>query len=213
MDLQTLRPKVADAASDRRNLQRAIASREPEILSATEDVAAMEEAQALVQRTANETQEQLRFHLEDLVQHALDSLFPGRYKFRVDFDVQRGKTAASIYLETPDGLARDPMDECGGTVGQVVSFALRVAAWTLARTDNTIILDEPFAAVSADFRPVCGELLSGLSEKLGIQFIVVASHESGGSSYLLDYADRVFHVALDNEGVSHVIMKEGEKNA
>ena len=212
MNLPSLRTKVQDFAAQRRNLLQATTLREGQIQTALEDVAAMEEAQALVQRTATETQEQLRFHLEDLVQHALDSLLPGRYAFKVDFDVQRGKTAASMYLEA-DGQARDPMDECGGTVVQVVAFALRVAAWTLARTDNTIILDEPFAAVSADFRPVCGELLAGLSEKLGIQFIVVASHESGGSSYLLDYADRVFHVSLDNEGVSHVTMKEGEKNA
>jgi ABC-type thiamine transport system ATPase subunit len=211
MDIHPLRTRVQDFAAQRRNLLQATSLREGQIQTATEDVATMEEAQALVQRTATETQEQLRFHLEDLVQHALDSLLPGRYTFKVDFDVQRGKTAASMYLEA-DGQARDPMDECGGTVVQVVAFALRVAAWTLARTDNTIILDEPFAAVSADFRPVCGELLAGLSEKLGIQFIVVASHESGGSSYLLDYADRVFLVSRDSEGRSQITMREGEKH-
>jgi len=210
MNLQALRTRVQDYAANRRNLQVAITNRESSIATTTEDVAAMEEAQALVQRTANETQEQLRFHLTDLVQHALDSLLPGRYTFHVDFEVQRGKTAASMYLEA-EGQIRDPMDECGGTVVQVVAFALRVAAWTLARTDNTIILDEPFAAVSADFRPVCGELLAGLSEKLGIQFIVIASHESGGTSYLLDYADRVFNVSRDAEGRSHITMKEGSK--
>lgn len=212
MNLPSLRTRVQDLVAQRRNLSQALATREGQIAMATEDVSAMEEAQALIQRTATETQEQLRFHLEDLVQHALDSLLPGRYTFKVAFDVQRGKTAASMYLES-EGQARDPMDECGGTVVQVVSFALRVAAWTLARTDNTIILDEPFAAVSADFRPICGELLAGLSERLGIQFIVVASHESGGSSYLLDYADRVFHVSRDSEGRSHTTMREGEKNA
>jgi len=123
MNLQALRTRVQDYAANRRNLQVAITNRESSIATTTEDVAAMEEAQTLVQRTANETQEQLRFHLTDLVQHALDSLLPGRYTFHVDFEVQRGKTAASMYLEA-EAQIRDPMDECGFTVVQVVSFAL-----------------------------------------------------------------------------------------
>jgi DNA repair exonuclease SbcCD ATPase subunit len=150
----------------------------------------------------------LKFHLEDLVQHAIESMFPGKYQFRVVFDIARGRTSASMFLES-EGQPLDPMDECGGTVVQVVAFALRVAAWTLAPTDNVILMDEPFAAVSSDFRAVCGELLSGLSKRLGIQFIVVASHESG-QSYLVDYADRVFEVSQDKGGRSHVIVKEGK---
>lgn len=208
MNLSTLRNQITDASAQRSNLLKATSRRESEIVAAKESVSTMEQAQALVQQVATETQEQLRFHLEDVVQHALESLLPGRYTFKVDFEVQRGKTAASMYLEA-DGQPMDPMDECGGTVVQVVAFALRVAAWTLARTDNTIFLDEPFAAVSSDFRPICGELLQGLSRKLGIQFIVIASHESGGRSYLLDYADQEIHVTRGPDGRSRVAVKEG----
>ena len=208
MNLPTLRTKITESGAQRSNLLKATDRRESEIAAAKEAVETMEQAQALVQKVATETQEQLRFHLEDVVQHALESLLPGKYAFRVDFEVQRGKTAASMYLEA-DGQPMDPMDECGGTVVQVVAFALRVAAWTLARTDNTILLDEPFTAVSADLRPVCGELLQGLSRKLGIQFIVVATHESDRRSFLLDYADQEIHVTQGADGRSRVSIREG----
>jgi len=197
------------ASAKRSVLQDSIKVRALRIQETQESVEALEQAQALVQDVATETQNQLKFHLEDLVQHAVESLFPGRYQFKVDFEISRGRTAASMYLEA-DGHPLDPMDECGGTVVQVVAFALRVAAWTLNPTDNTILMDEPFAAVSSDFRAVCGELLSGLSEKLGIQFIVVASHESG-QSYLVDYADQVLEVSQDKDGRSHVTISQGAK--
>ena len=205
--LATLKDKIQRSAAKRSMLQESIGSRETRIASSIVQVQAFEEAQALVQLTATETQNQLKFHLEDLVQHAIESMFPGKYQFRVVFDIARGRTSASMFLES-EGQPLDPMDECGGTVVQVVAFALRVAAWTLAPTDNVILMDEPFAAVSSDFRAVCGELLSGLSKRLGIQFIVVASHESG-QSYLVDYADRVFEVTQDKDGRSRITVKEG----
>lgn len=206
--LTTLKDQIHRSAVKRSLLQESIGSRELRIASTVVQVQALEDAQALVQLTATETQNQLKFHLEDLVQHAIESLFPGKYQFRVVFDIARGRTSASMFLES-DGQPLDPMDECGGTVVQVVAFALRVAAWTLAPTDNVILMDEPFAAVSADFRAVCGELLSGLSKRLGIQFIIIASHESG-QSYLVDYADRVFEVSQDARGRSHVTTREGK---
>ena len=208
MTIATLKQKIQTAQVTRDLLAKKIDTRAVQIQDSGIRLKGLEEAQALVQLAAMETQNQLKFHLEDLVQHAIESLFPGKYQFKVEFEIQRDRTAASMFLES-DGQPLDPMDECGGTVVQVVAFALRVAAWTLAPTDNVILMDEPFAAVSSDFRAVCGELLSGLSKRLGIQFIVVASHESG-QSYLVDYADRVFEVTQDKDGRSHVTVKEGK---
>lgn len=208
MNIATLKQKIQTSQVERSLLQKRIEAREVQIQESGIMLKGLEEAQALVQLAAMETQNQLKFHLEDLVQHAIESLFPGKYQFKVEFEIMRDRTAATMFLES-DGQPLDPMDECGGTVVQVVAFALRVAAWTLAPTDNVILMDEPFAAVSSDFRAVCGELLSGLSKRLGIQFIVVASHESG-QSYLVDYADRVLEVSQDKDGRSHVTVKEGK---
>lgn len=158
----------------------------------------IEEAQALIQQTAKETQEQLRYHVEDLVQSAIDTCFPGQYDFFLSFEIKRGRTEAEIYLER-EGERINPMDSSGGGVVDIVAFALRLACWSLSRTDPVIVLDEPFKFLSADIRPLAGEILKTLSEKLGLQIIMV-THDS----VMIDVSDRVFEVKL-KKGKSEIV--------
>ena len=203
--LQDIEQVVNRAAAQRDNLVSQIAKRDQEIQLTVTSVQAHEQVQALIQDTAKTVQEELRFHIQDLVQHALDTLLPGTYVFRVEFEVSRGKTSANLVLEKDGYPLEDILNECGGTVADIVGLALRVAVWTLARTDNCILLDEPGRHISAEFKPLFGELLKGLSEKLGIQFLVV-SHDQA----IIDYADRVFEVS-QVDGVSRVRVKGGNQ--
>jgi ABC-type lipoprotein export system ATPase subunit len=52
-----------------------------------------------------------------------------------------------------------------------------------------IILDEPFRHLSADLQPKASEMMKMLSDKLGIQFIMV-SHEEG----IIDCADNIITI-------------------
>lgn len=149
---------------------------------------AIEQAQILIQTTAKETQEKLRYHIEDIVNTALDTCFPGEYNFVVDFEIKRGKTEAELYL-LKDGERIDPMSSTGGGVVDIVSFALRLSAWSLSKTDNLIVLDEPFKFLSVDLRPLAGQILKRLSEKLGLQIIMVTHDEE-----MIDISDKVFKV-------------------
>lgn len=160
-------------------------------------------AQALVQDTAKDTQDQLRYHLQDLVNTALTSVFPGVYDFHIDFEVARGSTSADIWL-SKDGTRIDPLTSTGGGVVDVVAFALRLVAWSLSHTDNVIVLDEPFKFLSMGLRPLAGELLSKLSKQLGLQIIYV-THDPE----LVGVADRIFEVTIKN-GVSQITAKEGQ---
>ena len=146
------------------------------------------QAQALIQTTAQETQSQLKYHIQALVQNALDAVFPTTYVFKVGFEPRRGQTEVDIYLDK-DGEPIDPMDASGGGVVDVVTFALRVVAWSLSNTAPILILDEPMKWVSAGRRAVCGELLRAVSDRLGLQIIMV-THDPA----LVVQADRVFEV-------------------
>ena len=157
--------------------------------------------QTLIQITAKETQDTLRFHIEDLVQSALDFCFPGKYDFIVDFKIKRGKTEASMSLQT-DGLNVDPMEGVGGGVVDIVSFALRLVAWSLSKTSSVIILDEPFKWLSSNLRPLAGEMLKNLSDKLKIQIIMV-THDIE----MKMIADKIFNIKQKN-GVSELVTSE-----
>lgn len=165
----------------------------------------IEKAQVIIQEVAQQTQQELVFHISDLVTSALYSIFEDKYRFKLDFVVKRNKTEAEMFLETADeGDKVDPMNDTGGGVVDITAFALRVALWSLKpnRSRNVIVLDEPFRFLSRDLQPKASAMLKMLSEKIGLQFIIVTH-----SPDLIESADRIFEVKF-KKGVSHVNRKE-----
>jgi DNA repair exonuclease SbcCD ATPase subunit len=164
---------------------------------------AVEEAHAFLQKVAKETQEHLKFHIEDIVNLAVDAVFPDKYEFKVEFEIKRGQTEARIFLLSEDGEEVNPMDDSGGGIVDITAFALRIAAWTLSKTDNVILLDEPARFVSKDLQPKFGEILKTLSKRLNLQFIIVTHNKE-----IVDVADRIFEVSQIKK-VSKIMCREG----
>jgi len=154
----------------------------------------LEEVQVFIQHVAKETQEQLRFHIEDIVQLALDAVFPDEYKFKVVFEIKRGKTEARLCF-MKNGIEIDPLTSAGGGVSDVVAFALRLAVWSLGKTRRVMILDEPFRYLSADLQSKAGEMLQQLSSRLKLQLVMVTHEEK-----MIEIADRKFSVRLVKDG-------------
>jgi DNA repair exonuclease SbcCD ATPase subunit len=200
MNLQDLKNKVEQAKGARNQIQKSLKVIEFSIKGNENRQKAIEEVQALIQITAKETQEKLRYHIQDIVNTALDTCFPGEYDFVVDFQIKRGRTEAELYL-LKEGDRVNPMDSTGGGVVDIASLGLRFSAWALSKTDNTIGLDEPFKWLSADLRPLAGEILKALSERLGIQILMITHDE-----VMIDVADRVFEVT-QRKGVSKVEVR------
>lgn len=146
----------------------------------------IEQAQSLIQVVAQETQNQLKFHISDIVTMALESILDDPYKFNVDFVLKRNKTEAELYLLSESNKV-NPMTSSGGGVVDIASFALRLALWSLGQTHNVLWFDEPFRYVSKEYQAKTGELLSKLSQQLGLQIIMVTHNQS-----LVDNSDAVY---------------------
>ena len=159
---------------------------------------AIDIAQTIIQQVARDTQEKLRYHIQDIVQLALDACFPDQYEFQVNFEIKRGRTEASLTL-LKDGNPMNPMNANGGGIVDITSFALRLAAWSLSKTDNVIIMDEPFRFLSRDLHPRAGEILKELSKKLGLQIIMVTHSEE-----LIQQSDKIFVNKIGKDGVSKI---------
>ena len=84
----------------------------------------------------------------------------------------------------------------------VLAFALRLVAWSLGKSENTLILDEPGKGVSKEYRPMLIGMISGLSSQLGLQTIIV-THDPD----IMEMADRTFRVSLGEGRVSKVEVK------
>ena len=164
----------------------------------------LEQAQAFLQKVAQDTQSQLKFQIEDIVNLALETCFPNEYEFQLQFNIARGKTDAElVFLSQKTGRPIDPMNASGCGTLDVTCFALRLACYALqVGIDNVIILDEPMKFVSKDLLNSVSEFMKELSIKLGIQIIMV-THEN----QFIDVADRIFSVRKNSNGKSIVTMK------
>jgi DNA repair exonuclease SbcCD ATPase subunit len=158
-----------------------------------------EEVLFILQTVAKQTQEQLEYKISELVSLALESVFDNPYKMRLVYETKRNKTEASILFER-GGEQFFPIQASGGGAVDIAAFALRVALWSLAdkKTDNVLVLDEPFRFLSRDKLERAGLMMKEISEKLGLQIVMVSHLDE-----LIAGADKVFKVS-QSKGVSKV---------
>jgi DNA repair exonuclease SbcCD ATPase subunit len=159
----------------------------------------IQEAQVIIQQAAKETQEQLQFVINDTITEVLRHILDKDYRFLIEFVPQRGKVECRFSVLDGNNNQLDPLTEMGGGVIDLISFALRLAVWSLTKkTRNTIILDEPFKHLSKDLHKKAAKLIRLLSQELGIQIIMI-SH----SDELIEAGDKVIKITNTN-GVSLV---------
>lgn len=151
--------------------------------------------QTLIQKVALDTQKQIKVHLEDIVQKCLDTVFPDKYTFAMDFDVSRGKTEINLkfYADTEE---TDPIEAEGGGLIDMAVLGLRIATWTISGTRNVMIFDESLKWLSRDLQQRGAQVIKELSHSLNLQFIF-ASH----IPEIIEVADKVFNVELKRETI------------
>lgn len=125
-------------------------------------------------------QVQERYHgqIMQIVTYCLREVFgPEAYEFKIAFVQKRGQVEASLIFER-DGEQFDPLNASGGGVLAVACFALRLAVLYLTKQSvrPIIVMDEPFAQLSVEYRERMAALLEELADQFGFQFILV-THE------------------------------------
>ena len=197
-DLTSMWEKAIGARARNKLLHEQRDQKQSELNSLRQRAEALEELQVVVQQAAQRTQDKIKSRFETIVQSCIDVVFPSQYKFHFDFVPKRGKVECDIYLTNDTGNRMEPMSSNGGGLVDVISISLRVACLTLGTYDKVLLLDEPFSHLRGAARAKLGEVLECLSNKIGLQIIMVG--DVGGSSVK---ADREFSVTK-NGGVSKV---------
>jgi len=187
---------IAKAEGKRESVRKMLSAAEEELSDLKRRQKNLDECQAIIQQVAQSTQKNIEYRISEIVSLALDAVFDDPYQFAIEFVQKRGRTEAEIYF-MKNGEKFYPMDDSGGGAVDVASFALRVALWNIGKpkTRNTILLDEPFRFLSKDLQSRAGDMLSEISKKLGLQFILVTHVEDIVSS-----ADKEFVIAKNKKG-------------
>ena len=151
-----------------------------------------EQAAYILQDVGKETQQNLEFHISNIVTsalHAVDSEWP---EFIVRFEV-KGRAAGAqteclLLFKEGDNEYKPELGSGGGPL-DVASFALRIARWSLKKNRPCFLLDEPFKFVDPTHQHKTSEMVKMLSEELIIQIIMVSHAED-----IEDFADKIVHM-------------------
>lgn len=159
-------------------------------------MADVDEAIEVVRALSTTLQDSVRLKVQAVAQAALDATFPGSV-FTMEFVPRRDRMDVDMFVCDRNGNKQSILFGSGGGLKDMVSFALRVAVWSLDKAAaRVILLDEPMKFVSSGMRRRGAELLRVLSRDLGAQFVVV-SHVPE----IIDAGTSVYRVSLEN-GVS-----------
>lgn len=160
----------------------------------------------IVQIVAQETQRHLEYHVSNITTMALKSVSPTFPEFKAEVMLRRNQTEFDLLFLEGEHTDK-PIDSSGGGALDIASFALRLTYWTLEKTRPTLILDEPFRNVSPDLQNKVSEMVKKLSEKLGLQIILVSHQDDINIA-----ADRTFWVSKKG-GISIIeTLNKGDKN-
>lgn len=138
-------------------------------------------------------QETFKKEIDSLVTLVLKSVFHRNFEFDLQFINRENKVECIPVLKEGENIS-DPKDELGGSTRSLIGFAMRIIIWTLKhpRTRPLFILDEPFTKLGKGLMRQAAEMLTQISSKLGVQFVLI-THEPE----LAKSADRTFYVNHD----------------
>ena len=153
------------------------------LIKIKEKIDLLQEATLIVQQAIKETQQNLEVHINPIVNASLNEVLDEPYTFSVRFSSRGKNTKTSeirFELDKNGILLEDKLtDQVGGGVIHLIAFALRASILVLNKSVSKVLLfDEPLVALKGKDYPVkAAELIKNLSDKLGIQIIIV-SHET-----------------------------------
>lgn len=181
---------VTGAEGQRTLLQGQVADVEARRSAAESLQETLSQASTVLQELEQAWRRSFESRLASVVSDGLTAVFGEDIKLRVESKTFRDATSMSLTL-IQDGIEiEDPAEGTGGSVVTVLDVLLKILLLVSApHLRRFIVLDEAFRMIEARHIPALGQLLRELSQRLGLQIILV-SHEAE----MLDVADVVYEV-------------------
>lgn len=198
--VQQLRSRLDQNKGRKTQLEKSITDLKGNLRDDKRALARTEQAREIIREVGLATQQRLQVHISDITSLALGSVFDEPYELSMEFVQRRNKTECDL-LFARDGHTVNPLEASGYGAVDIASMALRIASWSMhtPKKRNVIILDEPFRFLSENYQEQASLMIKELSERLGIQFIIITHNAT-----LAGNADKIFRVRMRN-GKSNVI--------
>jgi len=152
-----------------------------------------------------ETQNKIKSYIENTVIKGLKEVLGKEYAFEVNFEINRNKPEAFLYLIKGKNKYSFDEESFGGGVYDVVSLLMRLVIWAMNydRTEPFFALDEPFKFLHGEEHIEGIKVLLQELREMGIQFLITSVDGALG-----DLADRAWTCFQNEKGISYLKEKE-----
>ena len=201
-DLEIIKNKLSEKRGKLNFLNEEINKIESNLTKLKSDKDVSTKALVVIQTVAKQTQQKIEYRISNLITSCIQNLGKN-YKFICEFVIRREKTECDMYLTNSSGEKLDPYEEVGGSIVQIIDFALRCSLWSSQKNkvNNFLFLDEPFGGVKKNLYKKLSNILKDISNKRNLQLIII-SHDDE----LAQLGDKVFY--LEKSGKDIIVNEQ-----
>lgn len=113
---------------------------------------------------------------EKLLTALIEDTLDNNRKIKMNLAIERGMPALEIYSEKEEGKLEDIYSSNGGSINNIMSVGLRAISLIRSKKRRLLILDESDCWLKGDYIPKFGAVIQQLSERLGIQIVMISHH-------------------------------------
>lgn len=202
MDLNQIKEQLTKLKGRRDQVKSDIDSCKDRIDQLKSDLEASEQAQAIIQAVAKQTQEELKHVVEPPVNKALEAVLDRPYEFELRFTTKAGRTQAQQIYKRQGREYKNLMFSGGGGAQDTAALGLQVSGLYLTQLRRFLLLDEPLKHLKSRDKRLekrGAMVMQELSHELGLQILMISHipEQQKGS-------DKIFRFELDKNEITQV---------
>jgi len=204
MQIKQYREKFNKLTYEKDIIKKDLKSKNSQLLEYKKQFENLLKAQEIIQIVAQQTQNEIKFFITDIVNLALSSIpFENPPdSFEMEFVQRRSQIECDLfYIQNGYKISNVLLGQGGGVL-DVTSFALLLSCWSLQdKKNNCIIFDEPFKNVNdpekqLNLKFYINEMIKKVSKLLKLQLIIIGDNDNFD-----EIADKLFKMKIKN-GIS-----------
>lgn len=187
----------------------ALAEAEERVAATGNEAEILDAVLNLLQGMEGAFQRNFQHSLAAIVSEGLSQVFGETLEVRIEASTRADMSAIHFRL-IKNGNEEDIMEGQGGGYINIIAFLLRVLLILAARPllRRLLVLDEPFAMVSPEFRHSTAEMVAALVDRLDFQMIMITQEWE-----YVDMADVAIKVEMKGDATQFRVLKGAPKKA
>jgi DNA repair exonuclease SbcCD ATPase subunit len=185
--LASFKQKILKVKAYRSLIRTQIKSEEEKVLKLKYDADLNQRSSEIIKSWLEELLKANIDSVADLVTNGFNHIIDDQnLQFRIKQDIKYNRLSISFVI-SEDGIEGDPLTSFGGGAVLVASLILRLSVMARMNMANLLLLDESMSALANRYVPAAAEFMKQISEKTGVNILMVTHNEEFMSNAHIAY--------------------------